>query len=351
MNSIVVNVDWYACSVVFSQIPDERRRFRLPLGWQQVLLEGTNVWRLRWFLLDVEGNKICTVLAAPRSPIIDARRGLIEIANQWLYREDVLDVLDMCLDSAQCVVDGLNRVDLCGDFEMTDARWATVKALEVGEAYLKGLRKGVVWWSSSAGTRVPHQLSWGGIDSTYRWKLYNKYKELHEGGNACSKPYIEEAWIRAGLVPQKVWRLEVSVCSTNGIERMNGEGRFHYTDWFNQCSDIYEGLYKQKFVVRINAGHKDKRNDPVVKFLDIEGQVRYVKGAAAKREIESDCQRRVVCKMWKEAKDIEVRANDFLRAGIRDFLLYMLQEQRNVQAICRRFGLTETEVVEFMNEL
>lgn len=341
----IVSVDWYAMSCRLGA-PYDGRRPTVPSGMSIIPCKETAVWGRRWFIMDSDGNKVATLLAEPRSKAIAADRALVEVANQYLYSEDFEHVVDICLSSLPMVCDGMNRVDLCCDFEMTDSLWNVVAMMVDSEVYLKGLRKGVIWWSSNGPKRVPHQLSWGGRDSVFKWKLYNKYKELHDGGTPdASKPYIEDMWRAAGMVPQRVWRLEVSLQNTNRLEFVETSGRVHYLDWFRLRVPLYRAIYADKFVLRLNEGHKDKRNDPIVTFLDLQ-EPKALRHGEPKGERMSDPERRVVCKMWKEYRDNEVRADDFLVGNIRDFLIAMFQLERNIAAVEKRFGLSRTEVFE-----
>lgn len=344
-SQVVVSCDWFALSCMLAH-PYRGEAFALPSGWSSLVCGSTSVWQHRWFIMDDLGNKLATILATPRSPIIDARRAVVEIANPVLYSAEFRSITDAVLSALPLSVEGINRVDLCGDFNMTENLWQVVRGLEGGDYYLKGLRRGVVWWSADNGRRVPHQISWGGRDSVFHWKLYNKYKELHEAGLDSAKPYIESMWQACGLDVKHVWRLEVSVTSTNSVERWDGGGRIQPFEWFDERVPIWSGIYCSKFVIRENQGHANKRYDPVVEFLMSQGETeRFLKHKApSERDRESSVERRVVCKMWKEFQDGEVRANTFLWSAIGEFLRTMCQFERNVNAICRRFNLSRTDV-------
>lgn len=350
----VVSVDWFALSCCLGK-PYTGQTIVVPSGYSVLPCSGTAVWEYRFFIMDDVGNKVATILTKPKSPIIDARRAVVEIANPILYDYNFRKVTDMVCESLPMSIEGVNRVDLCGDFNMTDRHWQVVRGLEQGDMYLKGLRKGVVWFSADNGIRVPHQLNWGGKDSVFHWKLYYKYKELHEGGVSPSKPYIENMWRDLGLDVKHVWRLEVSITSSNSVEKADGGGRVEPFEWYDNRAELYKRIYSDKFIIRLDEGHKNKRLDGIVRFLSMDGDGgKFLKHKSDKDSIrESDCERRVVCKMWKEYQDGEVRANDFLHAAIGEFLRTMCQFERNVMAICRRFNLTETEVykeLEYMDD-
>lgn len=344
-NDVIVSVDWFALSCCLAR-PYAGQELVVPAGWSVLPCSGTAVWQFRWFIMDELGNKVATILTRPKSPIIDARRAVVEIANPVLYSARFRWVVDRVCETLPMSIEGMNRVDLCGDFEMSMDRWQVVRGLEDGIMYLKGLRRGVVWWSADNGVRYPHQISWGGRDSVFHWKVYYKYKELHEAGVESEKPYIEAMWREFGLEPKNVWRLEVSITSCGSIEKSDGSGKFMPFEWYEKRSEIYERIYRQRFVVRHFEGHSNKRYDPVVKFLmGVDNAAKFVSRKKVDNEdMESSVERRVVCKMWKEYCDGEVRANAFLHASIGEFLRTMCQFERNINAICRRFNVSRGDV-------
>lgn len=349
-SNVIVSCDWLAFSCMLAS-PFVSRPCELPSGWSVVEMGGTAVWRSRYFIMSPEGDKVATILSNPKSTIIDERRCLVEIANQWLYHEDFRRMVDVVLGSVPLSITGVNRVDLCGDFNMTARQYVVFRMLQDGSAYLKGVRRGVDWHESKKRFKEAHQLSWGGKDSVFHWKMYYKYKELHEGGVESSKPYIEDMWRREGLDVKHVWRLEVSITSSNSLIEIAKEKRMDFFDWYYRRAEIYNSLYQTKFVIRENQGHADSRNDPHVWFFlpdETLGADKLLKHGSPNTMRESDSERRVVCKMWKEFRDDEVRANDFLCGEIRSFIIAMCQKQSCVNAICRRFNLAENEVISIL---
>lgn len=345
---VLVSIDWMAFSVELARPFENQNQFELPQGWQVLQCSPTAVWADRWFVMDWEGNKLATILMTPRSPIIKANRGVVEVANPVLYCDKYEAYVDAILGVLPMSISGINRVDICGDFAMTRRLWSIVRGFEDGTNYLKGLRRGVVWWCSDAGKRVPHQVSWGGMDSVFHWKLYWKYKELHEGGSPlASKPYIEDMWKMANLDPKTMWRLEVSITDSNRVVQPDGS-HVGFRDWWPLRGELYRKIVMDKFVVREWQGHASRRDDPEVLFFDFAKEGKFLRHKGSSKAIESDDERRVVCKMWKEFTDGGVRCNDFLRDGIRDFLAYMFTEERNLNAVMRRFNLSNTDVMKMM---
>lgn len=353
-SDVIVSVDWFALSCKLSR-PYDGRAFNVPMGWTMVECGGTAVWSYRWFLLDSDGNKVATILTKPKSSIIDERRCVVEIANPYLYRDDFIEVVNRVCDVYPMSIEGMNRVDLCGDFNMTERQYLVFRMLQDGTAYLKGVRRGADWHEWKKRQKNAHQQSWGGKDSVFHWKMYYKYKELHEGGIESSKPYIDSMWRQAGLDVKHVWRLEVSVTSSNSLERTDGGGKIMPFEWYEQRDVIYDRLYRDKFVIRENMGHTDARNDPVLHFFRFGDDWSAGKMLRHRTEtihdIESSVERRVVCRMWKEFRDDEVRANDYLLSSIADFLRQMFVFPRNIAAVSRRFNLSEAEILHALQTL
>lgn len=341
---LCVSCDWFSVSGHLTELGTIPFA---PAGCVVQEMGRTAVWGRRYYLMSPEGVKMGTILCDPISPIIKSDRCVVEVSNQWLYRQDFHRTLDALEQVFPFVVDGVQRVDLCCDFEMSAGRWEVVKMLEDGRAYVKGLRRGVDWWMKDGACRKPHQLSWGGKDSVFSWKLYNKHKELWEGGT-CSKPYIEDMWREMGMETTKVWRLEVSLTSIKRLESVFKPVVF-YREWYDNAAPYFRDIYADKFVIRENQGHKDKRCDDLLRFLDFYGSKVFRHKKPKDSEVENDCERRVVCKAWKEFTDAEVRCNQFLIDGLRELLVYLFQRVSNVNAVCRRFKITEREVMNLLS--
>lgn len=345
-SDVIVSCDWFSISCLMAH-PYVGAPLVCPSGWSFVQCSGTNVWQYRWFLMDNQGNKVATILHTPKSSAIDERRCLVEIANPWLYSDCFREYTDIALDVMPMDITGLSRVDLCGDFNMTARQYQVYRMLQDGSAYLKGVRQGVDFHEWDKRCKCAHQMSWGGVESVFHWKMYWKYKELHQGGD-CSKPYIENMWADEGLDVRNVWRLEVSISKPNRLEKIGNGERVKIWEWFDQRSELYRQLYLDKFVIRENMGHKDARSDPKVDFFRFDddwSDGKMLRHGKARKEMESMDERRVVCKMWKEYVDGEVQANDWLCGNIRAFLVAMFEKESCVQAVCRRFKLTESEVI------
>lgn len=299
----LVSCDWLALSCELAR-PDPRPS--VPDGWRLEALSGTAVWGVREFLFDERGAKVATYLRSPKSSIMDARRMVIEVANEWLYNYLIDSVLEKILDVYSCRVTGMPRFDLCLDAELDEQAVEVMLGLAVGDIYKTSTQQGVVWWSQKSGRRVPHQISWGAPESTLHWKLYNKYKELHKNG-VCSKPYIVDEWRALGMKVTRVWRLEVSVSDSPKlkVKDCDVERKLTWQDVLFRKMPLFLDLYENRFVLRRNEGHSNKTRDQRVWLWGLERMQVLVSYDNAHGGNVTDSDRRLLRKLFTEYQKVD----------------------------------------------
>lgn len=353
----VVSVDWFSLSCLLIK---ERKECTWvpPDGWFLIQQNATAVWAERWFLLDADGNKVATILCVPRSTIIDCKRCVIEIANRWLYYDDCKSLIDKVLDMVGVVVTGLNRVDLCCDFEMSKERYKVYNMLANNSAYVKALRSGAIWWqdvnigkndSHDALTRIPHCLTFGGHESVFKWKVYYKWLELHQAPPEAKKPYIVDLWRQMGFQERYVWRCEVSVNGSNALRTLDNKVIKPF-EWYDERVRLFQDIYSDKFIVRANEGHKDKRNDKVLPFLELNGSRSVRHALPSSSRDDSDPERRLTCKLWKELQQPDTRCNKMLTDVIKQSLCELLQRPNNVWVLQRMYGVEFEDITRELAE-
>ena len=81
-------------------------------------------------------------------------------------------------------------------------------------------------------------------------------------------------WREVGFDETNVWRLEVSIKHGNTLTWCDQP--IDFNTWYHNTAALIESFYNDRFVVRLNEGHKDKSNDEIVPFLDV-SSMRHVK--------------------------------------------------------------------------
>lgn len=330
MSHLLLNCDWLGLSV---QFPPNISDWAEIKNHTWIDYDGTNVWCHRRVLVNDRGDKVATVLYEPKSSIINAGAGLIEVANEWLYHgPSPRRVINLLTDSRPFSITGINRLDLAVDFNPTDEQRAVIYGLADNSMYVSGKRSGSGFWSTIhtekladvyQNCKVPHCQSWGHKTSNIRWKLYYKSKELLDdmGGVTFAKPYILDCWREAELDHRDVWRLEVSIHNCN---------RFLYDnepltwDLYYNCNprELYRSLYSSRFTVRKADGHKDRTNDTIVPFLPVAGGPEFqCRRPAGMRSHNGRVA--LIRNLIKSLEDMSVLLND----DARERVLWMIAEQ------------------------
>lgn len=269
----MLHLDWLGVSY---GLPDD---FSFHHRYSLKAFSPTNVWNNRWCLYD-GGAKIATLLSSPRSSLIQPDNALFEVGNEWFYHgrcwTDICE--EMLLLGAW--ERGISRLDLCFDFCPDENAKNIILGLATGSHYVAGKRAGSLFWSHETNPRInpmwrelerlPHCISFGHKTSGVRWKLYYKTKELLDahGGASFSKPYIVDCWAAAGMDISNVWRLEVSIHQGNGYRYCGMP--ISTTSIAESAPALFTALLKSRFVIRVNEGHKDKRNDTEVRLFPYE---------------------------------------------------------------------------------
>lgn len=273
---IPLSTDWLAVSIRL--VGDVART---PAHHTWVLYEGgTNVWSKRRVLFNQYGEKVLTLLSAPKSSLIDPAMALVEIANEWLYHgQGVRQVLIKLRYCVYFEVVSLSRLDLCVDFVPNARMRRQIVGMAKGALEVCGKRNGSGFWSINTdewmpdewrGKRCPHCISWGHKESDVKWKLYYKSKELRDaaGGRGFDKPYIVDLWRECGLDVDSVWRLEVSIKHCNKLV-FNGL-KLDLGVWGNNTKELFEALYTSRFQLSHGGNRKAGGRVEHIPFLPVD---------------------------------------------------------------------------------
>lgn len=332
-SDIILSVDWLGLSLRLPKPPTDIE------GYQWREYSATNVWGKRLILYTDEGDKVCTLLYEPRSSIINSKAALVEIENQWLYHgAGPFYILDVLSKAVFYEILGISRVDLAVDFCPDETQAQVIEGLASGQYYVGGKRNGSGFWSTNNSSwlaqrwqpkRIPHCQSWGHKTSAIKWKLYYKTKELADAGcgRFLDKPYIVDMWRMANFDIKNVWRLEVSIKHGNAYE-FDGF-RLDLASIRDSRADIFRSLYQNRFQIRKNEGHKDRSNDKIINFLDIDKVPLKVGSAPAKRSTEHNGRITLLRQLVKSLDDEQVLLDKQSREAVLE----------HMQKIIRRDGL------------
>lgn len=234
-----------------------------PIGHRLEIQDGTNVFRYRGILYDSMGNKELSILWSPKSKVIAKTIIMFEVANFFLYENNYGDVLALTQQVHPYKFANPTRYDICVDFEMTAKRRRIIEGIYKNTMYLSSKREGSVFWSAGVadGMPYPHCLSFGSKKSDFKWKIYNKTKELQLGTNEPQKPYIWQRWQAFGMDIYNIWRCEVSVTAGNGV--MVNNRRIDLEDLCNSAwlYKVFANLYENRLIIRKKEKHTRKKND------------------------------------------------------------------------------------------
>lgn len=280
----MMSIDWlqwsgYLIGAGRNDLPD----LECPDTYRLEVLDGNQVFKYRAVLYDCLGNKCITMLWKPKSPLIQYNLVTFQVANMWFYAiEDIQRIIAL---ASQCFVyqfATMTRIDICCDFELKRRQKSIVKGLFHHKIYCAGKRNGNIWWSKDEESIFPHDFGFGSIQSSVRWKLYNKSKELKVGEEIEEKPYIINRWLENGMNKYNIWRLEVSINDFNKFFLRDQPSGFNvevvYTGRMVELKDIndatiyyiYCDLYEKRFQLRKNQNHTRTCNDERVYIIELE---------------------------------------------------------------------------------
>lgn len=155
----------------------------------------------------------------------------IRFVNRYCYMDNAGELMQTFLKRYGYQFVSISRVDVCMDFEYFDKGDDPKKFIKryIGHKYAKiNQAEATAHFDDTWELRDFNSLSWGSKKSDIRTKLYNKTMELYDDKlQTFKKPYIIDAWFRAGLIEDPVrvikhkedgseyrpviWRVEFSI--------------------------------------------------------------------------------------------------------------------------------------------
>ena len=224
---------------------------------------GTRIYEEMFFLYDSDDEyKLIEVRRNPKqkddNSILPINACHIRLTNRSCYHERAANLMKEFLSRYNYEFVRISRVDIALDFERFDSgddplkfirRYMNGRYSKINQANVHA--HGDDTWNK----REWFSLSWGSPKSQIGTKLYLKTKELEEVGD---KPYIRQAWLRAGLVNDpwqlikvktdgttykpNIWRLEFSIRSdVKGWYQIEKDGDHKKIRSFKNTLEMYDG--------------------------------------------------------------------------------------------------------------
>lgn len=262
---LMLSCDWLQWSGLFTQEVGECRDnfgIECPEFYRMEILKGNNQFKHRLVLYDFLGRKVITMLWAPKNiKITRWNLVLFEVANYFLYDYTLRDVIALTRQIHDYEFCSLTRIDICMDFQLSRRDEVIIRQLYNGKCYVANKHEGSKWWNMDSGEEFPHDMNFGSMKSDFKWKLYNKSKEIKAGHANCTKPYIVDCWREIDFDIRKVWRCEISIKKGNGLQYrgrpMVAEDACNNEFLYN----LYRDCYENRLIMRRNQRHSRKTND------------------------------------------------------------------------------------------
>lgn len=277
---VLVNLDWLSMSFIVQERKDYEINDlclnEIP-GYVVEKCSGTNVFKNRFIVYDENGIKKLTVLTDPKSHLMYKELCIVEFANHTLYTGEFVELFNVMHRLHDGFFHGLSRVDVCCDFQQYYNEYGEVTEgknlsdfLLLNMYYIQHKKEGAAFYEYDKQhdviTTVCKQLSWGSKKSAFKWKLYNKSKEIREESH---KVYIEQIWNLASFDLNKdTWRLECSIQNANKYKVCNVKGENLLS--FDKLADkeslhkLFVYLMTQRFVCRRNEGQKNSSRNRII---------------------------------------------------------------------------------------
>ena len=279
----MLSIDWlqwsgYLIGDGLNSLPE----LECPDGYRLEILNGNNIFKFRAILYDCLGRKCVTMLWRPKSPLIQWNLVTFQVANIWFYQiEDIQLTIALAARCFNYQFATFSRIDICCDFECNRNQRNIIKGIYHNKIYCAGKRAGSMFWSKVDNEVFPHDFNFGSIQSSIKWKLYNKTLELKIGTDEEDKTYISDRWLENNMNKYRIWRLEVSINDFNKFYIRNKpimkNGKIDYTCKHMILEDITDvtimeifcDLYENRFQLR-KKKHTRSCNDERVYIVKLE---------------------------------------------------------------------------------
>lgn len=253
-----INIDWLEMYVYEPAEPRDIEYFGRLGYFCKDRGYGTKHWSQVFTVYDERGEEFMEVRRAPRHGAQDHHTIYpdnacnLRLVNRYCYFDTAAWIMSDFIEKHRYQVRRIYRIDLAIDFKMFDSGDTPRKVLRriVNHKYAKIYQASRAIHGEDRWNQADdNSISWGKRKSMVVTRFYNKSLEL---AAVKDKPWIREAWFRAGLIADpfqpylldkdghvigdEVWRLEFQInSSARGWFVIDGDTGDEYVEHTLEC--------------------------------------------------------------------------------------------------------------------
>jgi hypothetical protein len=221
----------------------------------------------------VDNIRVASLAYEPRSSILRPNSGQLKIANEVLYMQKFMQLVDALFTDIGIEEISISRLDICADFKKFSGNLMPqelIKKFIECEAWKIGQSKYSLHGKQSS-KQTYQTLRFGTHESDVSVYLYNKSLELSQKRN---KQYIQDKWRNSGLQSaSETWRLEVSLTGSaiKFVDKESGEilaKNRRTIEREDVQRNLYYALIKKYFEFRENTGKSKKIYEKRIQIFD-----------------------------------------------------------------------------------
>lgn len=302
---------------------------------------------------------VAVIAWSPRNANNDQFGCAIKVANAVLYVADWHFILADILASLGWVAKSITRLDICCDINyflngLLPETFIRKYLMRKGATYIRdGSNKWACYGLKELHNNEFQSIRWGSRKSGVSVYLYNKSKELKEQHH---KPYVVEAWKKACLNIDRVWRVEISINSSGrGLKDVNsGFIRSLFVDELNTqigVENIFKVFARKYFSFRkVTRGSSCRKRDlPHVELLDFSGDT-ILKPTTLYHSGKSTRTEKIVCRELTELKEQLYKTDGFNNLQLANALSLVLSEYSQRSYLAHQCATMGKEIADVLKE-
>lgn len=268
----LISIDWLTFNV---NVPFENNDYNYQGNSKYEIVKedlGTIVFENRYIILHKK-DKIATFTCKPKSQMIDKNLGQIQIANKYLYCDELYTICSEIISLLEVTFWTFSRIDICADnqnfVDISDPN-IFIKKFASMEIIKLGKTKGFLPFKSKKGLQFSG-ITFKSKDSIVSWKMYNKSLEMKE---VKEKKYIKQLWREFNWDSiNDVYRVEVSLKNFTKQQLISKYGTnpfYNLESLLLDCNlaDVFYYYLNKSFKFCYNEGKKNISENKKIQIFD-----------------------------------------------------------------------------------